>query len=54
MITTAGIGVTVANASPEVQAAAQYVTEQEYGEGFVEAVKKYLPYFRAMNLSTTI
>jgi hypothetical protein len=54
MLTTAGIGVTVANASPEVQAAAQYVTEQEYGDGFVEAVKKFLPYFRAMNRSTTI
>ncbi len=54
MLTTAGIGVTVANAGPEVRAAAQYVTEQEYGDGFVEAVKKYLPYFRAMNRSTTI
>jgi hypothetical protein len=54
MLTTAGVGVTVANASPEVQAWAEYVTEQKYGEGFVEAVKKYLPYFRAMNRSTTI
>jgi phosphoglycolate phosphatase (TIGR01487 family) len=54
MLATAGIGITVANAHPEVKAAATYVTEKEYGEGFVEAVKKYVPYFRAMKRSTTI
>ncbi len=54
MLTTAGLGVTVANAHPDVKAAAQYVTEKEYGAGFVEAVEKYLPYFRAMKRSTTI
>jgi phosphoglycolate phosphatase (TIGR01487 family) len=47
MLTTAGIGITVANAHPDTKAAAQYVAEKEYGEGFVEAVEHYLPYFLA-------
>jgi phosphoglycolate phosphatase (TIGR01487 family) len=54
MLKTAGIGVTVANAPPDVKAAARYVTEKEYGNGFVEAVEKYVPYFRAIKRSTTI
>jgi phosphoglycolate phosphatase len=54
MLTMAGTGVTVANAHPDVKAVAQYVSEKEYGKGFVEAVKKYLPYFRATKRSTTI
>jgi phosphoglycolate phosphatase len=47
MLKTAGIGITVANAHPETKAAAAYVAEKGYGDGFVEAVKKYSSYFRA-------
>ncbi len=54
MLRTAGIGVTVANAHPDTKAVAQYVAGKEYGDGFVEAVEKYYPYFRARNRSTTI
>jgi phosphoglycolate phosphatase (TIGR01487 family) len=54
MLKTAGIGVTVANAHPDVKAVAQYVATKEYGDGFVEAIKKYEPYFFARNRSTTI
>jgi hypothetical protein len=54
MLKTAGIGITVANAHPDTKAAAQYIATKEYGDGFVEAVEKYYPYFRARNRSTTI
>jgi phosphoglycolate phosphatase (TIGR01487 family) len=47
MLKTAGIGVTVANAHPDTKAVAQYIAGKEYGDGFVEAMKKYYPYFRA-------
>ena len=47
MIRTAGIGATVANAHPAIKAVAQYTAEKEYGKGFVEAIKKYYPYFLA-------
>ncbi|WP_321506430.1 phosphoglycolate phosphatase [uncultured Methanoregula sp.] len=47
MLRTAGIGAAVANAHPDTKAVAQYTAEKEYGKGFVEAVKKYYPYFRA-------
>ena len=47
MIETAGIGIAVANAVPATKSAADYVTEKEYGDGFVEGVKKYSSYFRA-------
>ena len=47
MLKTAGIGITVANAHPDIKAVAQYIAGKEYGDGFVEAVKKYYPYFRA-------
>lgn len=47
MLKTAGIGITVANAHPETKAAAQYIAGKGYGDGFVEAVEKYYPYFRA-------
>jgi phosphoglycolate phosphatase (TIGR01487 family) len=47
MLKTAGIGLTVANAHPDTKAAAQYVAEKEYGDGFVEAIEKYYPYFLA-------
>lgn len=45
MIQAAGVGVTVANAGDAVMAAADYVTEKGDGDGFVEAVTRYLPYF---------
>jgi phosphoglycolate phosphatase (TIGR01487 family) len=35
MLRTAGIGLTVANAHPETKAAAEYVAEKGYGDGFV-------------------
>ena len=54
MLKTAGIGITVANAHPDTKAAAQYVSQKEYGDGFVEAVEKYSSYFRARKRSTTI
>ena len=45
MIEAAGIGVAVGNAREEVKAASDYVAEKGDGEGFAEAVKRYLPYF---------
>jgi phosphoglycolate phosphatase (TIGR01487 family) len=54
MLATAGIGATVANGHKDLRAAAQYVAEKEYGDGFVEVVKKYESYFRAAKRSTTI
>jgi len=47
MIQVAGIGIAVANAHPDTKAAADYVTTEPYGKGFVEGVKKYSSYFRA-------
>ncbi|MDD4136380.1 MAG: phosphoglycolate phosphatase [Methanoregula sp.] len=47
MLRTAGIGIAVANAAPDTKAVAEYVTEKEYGDGFVEGIKKYSSYFRA-------
>lgn len=54
MLATAGIGATVANGHKDIKAAAQYVAEKEYGDGFVEIVKKYESYLRAAKRSTTI
>ena len=45
MIEFAGIGVAVANARDAVKAAADYVSEKGDGDGFVEAVTRYRPYF---------
>jgi hypothetical protein len=47
MLRTAGTGIAVANAHPDTKAAAEYVTEKAYGDGFVEGIKKYSSYFRA-------
>jgi phosphoglycolate phosphatase (TIGR01487 family) len=47
MLKAAGIGITVANAHPDIKAVAQYTAKKEYGNGFVEAIEKYYPYFRA-------
>jgi hypothetical protein len=47
MLEAAGIGIAVANAHPDTKAAAEYITQQLYGDGFVEGIKKYSSYFRA-------
>jgi len=47
VLRAAGIGITVANGHPETKAVAEYVSEKEYGDGFVEGLKKYRSYFRA-------
>ena len=47
MIRKAGVGVTVANAHPDTKAAAEFVAEKEYGDGFVEVITRFFPYFRA-------
>ena len=54
MLTTAGVGATVANGHPETKAVAQYIAEKEYGDGFMEVMKKYESYLRAAKRSTTI
>jgi len=41
MLRTAGVAVTLANGHSDLMAAADYVTEKEYGEGFVEAIEKF-------------
>ncbi|RXE57308.1 phosphoglycolate phosphatase [Methanoculleus taiwanensis] len=41
MIRAAGVGVAVANSTGTTRTAADYVSEARYGDGFVEAVKKY-------------
>ncbi|NTU99784.1 MAG: phosphoglycolate phosphatase [Methanoregulaceae archaeon] len=45
LIRYAGIGVAVGNAPPDLASAADYVTQKKYGEGFVEAIERYMPYF---------
>jgi phosphoglycolate phosphatase len=47
MLRKAGVGVTVANAHPDTKAAAEFIAEKEYGDGFVEALTRYFSYFRA-------
>ena len=42
----AGIGVAVKNAHPAAAAAATFVSQKKYGDGFVEALQRYMPYFR--------
>jgi hypothetical protein len=45
MLEAAGIGVTVRDAGGAVKAVADYVSEKGDGDGFVEAVMRYRPYF---------
>jgi len=54
MLEVAGIGVAVRNAPAPTQAAADWVTEAAYGDGFVEAVKKYYPDLFSRSRLTTI
>ncbi len=46
MIRMAGTGVAVANAHASMKSAAGWVCQKKYGEGFIEAIQKYFPYFR--------
>jgi phosphoglycolate phosphatase (TIGR01487 family) len=41
----AGIGVAVRNAPESLAAAATWVSEKKYGEGFIETLDRYMPYF---------
>ena len=41
MLAAAGVAATVKNGHPELKAMAHYVAQKEYGDGFVEAVRKY-------------
>ena len=43
MIKEAGAGAAVGNAVPSAQAAADYVATAPFGDGYVEAVRHYLP-----------
>jgi phosphoglycolate phosphatase (TIGR01487 family) len=43
MLEVAGVGVAVRNAPARTQSAADWVSEGTYGDGFLEAVKKYYP-----------
>jgi len=47
MLKTAGMSVTLANGHEDLKAVARFVTEKEYGDGFVEAIEKFSSYFRA-------
>jgi len=41
MLTIAGTGVAVANAHPDTKSAAEWVASKNYGDGFVEGIRKY-------------
>jgi phosphoglycolate phosphatase (TIGR01487 family) len=45
LIRYAGIGAAVGNAPRELATAASFVSEKKYGEGFVETLDRYMPYF---------
>jgi len=45
MIRRAGVGAAVGNATKEMRNAADYISEKKYGDGFVEIIQKYRPYF---------
>lgn len=45
LVKNAGIGVAVRNAPEPLAAAATWVSEKKYGEGFLEALDRYMPYF---------
>jgi phosphoglycolate phosphatase (TIGR01487 family) len=45
LIKYAGIGIAVNNAPPAAAAVASYVSEKKFGDGFLEAIDRYMPYF---------
>ncbi|MDD1673999.1 MAG: phosphoglycolate phosphatase [Methanomicrobiales archaeon] len=45
MLEKAGIGVAVANAHPRTREVADWITQEKYGDGMVEAIKKYYSTF---------
>jgi len=45
LLRRAGIGVAVGNAHPDLASSADRIMEKEYGDGFVEAVNEFSPYF---------
>lgn len=45
LIRYAGIGAAVGNAHPDLASAADYVAQKKYGEGFMDALDRYMPYF---------
>ena len=45
LVKYAGIGVAVGNAPEKLAAAATWVSGKTYGEGFIEALERYMPYF---------
>ncbi|HOP66605.1 MAG TPA: phosphoglycolate phosphatase [Methanoregulaceae archaeon] len=46
LLVSAGVGVAVGNAHPDAARAADWVSKNSYGEGFVEAIQRYSAYFR--------
>ena len=54
MLEAAGVGVAVRNAPAATMSAADWVSEGAYGDGFVEAVKKYYPDLFIRSRLTTI
>jgi phosphoglycolate phosphatase (TIGR01487 family) len=45
LVRYAGIGAAVGNAPEELASAAAFVSGEKYGDGFVEALGQYMPYF---------
>jgi phosphoglycolate phosphatase (TIGR01487 family) len=45
LLRSAGCGVAVANGHPDTKRVADWVTKKAYGEGFVEAILNFFPYF---------
>ncbi len=45
LIRAAGVGVAVGNGCPATKAAADWVAQKMYGDGFVEAIQTFFPYF---------
>jgi hypothetical protein len=50
MFKKSGVSIAMGNASPEVQAAATYVTSSNEDEGFANAMEKYVLNIRAANV----
>ena len=42
MVKTAGIGVAMENGTPEIKAAADYITDTVQNDGFIKAINKFV------------